>query len=126
VTTIQAPQYRTRIQAPPQRYYTPLQLCYKATSKQGPLYGFGRTRTMSSQDITFAPSGGLKPGMNAEIAIAWPLLLDGRIRLQLVLEATITDNQNGVAEASILTYHFRTCRPTEAGPNGDRCASGAW
>ena len=33
---------------------------------------------------------GLKPGMNAEIAIAWPFLLDGRLRLQLVLEGTIT------------------------------------
>jgi hypothetical protein len=68
---------------------------------------------MSSEDIIFATGDGLQPGMEAEIAVAWPRLLDGRIRLQLVLEATITGSQDGVVEARILAYDFRTCRPTE-------------
>jgi hypothetical protein len=38
--------------------------------------------------------------MKAEVAVAWPLFLDGHIRLQLVLEVTITGNQNGVAAAA--------------------------
>jgi len=69
---------------------------------------------MSSQHITFTPGHGLKPGMKAEIAVAWPSLLDGRIRLQLVLKATIAGSQEGVVKAHILAYDFRTCRPTEA------------
>ena len=69
---------------------------------------------MSSKDIIFAPGDGLKPGMKAEIAVAWPFLLDGHILLQLVLKATITGSQDGVAEARILTHHFRTRRPVEA------------
>ena len=57
---------------------------------------------------------GLKPSMKAEVAVAWPLFLDGHIRLQLVLEVTITGNRDGVVEARILVYHFRTRRPADA------------
>jgi len=72
--------------------------------------GFGQTRMMSSQDIIFAAGDELKPGMKAQISIAWPFLLDGRVPLQLVLDTTITGSQGGVAEARILLYDFRTRR----------------
>jgi hypothetical protein len=113
MTTIQGPQHQTTIQAPPHWYPLPLQLRYKATSHHGPAYGFGQARKISSKDIVFTPVDGLQPGMNVEIAVAWPCLLDGRVRLQLVLEATITSSQDGVAEARILAYDFRT-RPQRA------------
>jgi hypothetical protein len=89
VTTIQGLQHRTT-EAPPRWYPIPLQLRYKATSEHGPLYGFGQTRMMSSKGIIFGGGNGLKPGMKVEIAVAWPPLLDRHIRLQLVLEVTIT------------------------------------
>jgi hypothetical protein len=110
VTTIQGPQHRTTIQGPPHWYPIPLPLRYKATSKRGIVLGFGQTRMMSSQDIIFAADDRLKPGMEAQIALAWPFLLDGRIPLQLVLDTTITGSQNGVAEARIVAYDFRTRR----------------
>jgi hypothetical protein len=91
-----------------------LQLRYKATSKHGLLYGFSQTRMMSSKDIIFAPSEGLTAGMNAEIAVAWPFLLDGHIHLKLILQTTIISSQNSVAEARVLAHHFRTCGPAEA------------
>jgi hypothetical protein len=91
-----------------------LQLQYKAKTKYGPLYGFGQTRMMSSKDIIFGGGGNeLKPGMKAEIAVAWPRLLDGHIRLQLILEATITGGHGGVTEATILAYQFRIRRPAD-------------
>ena len=110
MTTTLRPQHWTRTQGPPHRYPIRLQLRYKAKTKYGPLYGFGQTRMMSSKDIIFEVGNELKPGMKAEIAVAWPLLLDGHIRLQLVLEATITSSQDGVTEARILAYDFRTRR----------------
>jgi hypothetical protein len=116
VTTIQAPPHQITIAAPPRWYPIALQLRYKATSKHGPLYGFGQTRMMSSKDIIFGPSEGLKAGMIAEIAIAWPALLEGHVRLQLVLETAITASEDGLAAAQILAYHFRTCRPSEPAP----------
>ena len=69
---------------------------------------------MSSKDIVFGPSHGLRPGMKAEIVVAWPRLLDDRIRLQLVLKVAITGSQNGEAEGRILAYDFRTRRAAEA------------
>jgi hypothetical protein len=97
------------------RYPIPLQLHYKATSKLGPLYGFGQIRLISSKHIIFGPSDGLQPGMKAEIVVAWPRLLDGRIRLQLVLDAIITSSKDGV-EARILAYDFRTAGLADAEP----------
>ena len=96
------------------RYPVSLQLCYKAMSNQGLVLGFGQTRMMSSRDIVFAPGHGLEAGMNAEIVVAWPPLLDDRNLLELVLQVTITDSQDGVAEARILGYDFRTAGPREA------------
>jgi hypothetical protein len=118
--------HRTTIQRRACPYYSvSLQLRYKATSTQGPVEGLGQTRMMSSQDIIFAPGDGLEPGMIAEIAVAWPRLLDGHIGLQLVLETAITGSQDGVAEARILAYDFRTCRLAEAEPKTEATGMGA-
>ena len=112
--TTHGPQRRTGIRAAPRRYSIPLQLHYKATSKVGPLYGFGQTTMMSSQEIIFAPGDGLESGMSAEVVLAWPLLLDNRIRLQLVLQVIIIGSEEGVVEAQILAYDFRTAGPAQA------------
>jgi hypothetical protein len=92
------------------RYPVSLPLLYKSKSNRGLVFGFGRTRMMSSQDLVFGPGHGLKPGMNAEIVVAWPPRQDDRILLELVLKVSITDSQDGVAEARILAYDFRTLR----------------
>jgi hypothetical protein len=110
VTTIQVPQQGTTTQGPPRWYPIPLPLRYKATSEHGMVLGFGQTRMMSSQGIIFTAGDGLEPGMETQIALAWPFLLDGRVPLQLVLDTTITDTQDGVAGARILAYDFRTRR----------------
>ena len=96
----------------PNRYPIALHLRYKA--KGFPVEGFGETVMMSNQDIMFAPDNGLKPGMAAEIVLAWPLLLDNRIILQLVLQVMITGSLDGVAEARIMAYQFHTAGPAEA------------
>ena len=75
--------------------------------------GFGQT-VMSNQDIVFALDNGLKPGIAAEVVLAWPFLFDNRIRLQLVLQVMITGSGDGLAEALILAYDFRIARPAEA------------
>jgi hypothetical protein len=109
VLTAQTPRCPAATERAPDRYPVSLRLHYKATSKLGPVQGIGRTRVMSSQDIVFAPGDGLRPGMKAEIVVAWPPVLDDR-HLQLVLQVTITSSQDGVLEAHILAYDFRTCR----------------
>ena len=71
---------------------------------------------MSSQEIIFTSDDGLEPGMTAEVALAWPFLLDDRIRLQLVLQMMINASRDDVAEARILAYDFRTAGPAETLP----------
>jgi hypothetical protein len=110
VTTTQGPQPQTTIKGPSRWYPILLPMRYKATSKDGMVLGFGQARMMSSQSIIFAAGDGLKPGMGAQIALAWPFLLEGRVPLQLVLDTTITGGRDGVTEARILTYDFRTRR----------------
>jgi hypothetical protein len=83
----------------------------KPNQKQGPVQGFGQTRLMSSKEIIFAGGEGLEPGMTAEVALAWPFLLGGRVRLHLVLQVRIISSDDGVAEAQILEYDFRTAGP---------------
>ena len=102
-----------RSQEPTRRYPIALQLHYKAKIKHRLVYGFGQSRMISSNDIIFDGGKGLEPGMNAEIVLEWPRLLDDRIRLQLVLRVTITGSQDGVTEAHIHTYDFRTRGPAE-------------
>jgi hypothetical protein len=69
---------------------------------------------IGSQDIIFASGDGLRPGVDAEIVVDWPRLLDDWIRLQLVLRVTIIGSQDNVTEARILGYDFRTAGPREA------------
>jgi hypothetical protein len=111
VITTHGQQHRKATRTAPRRFPIPLQLHYKATSKRGPLYGFGQSTMMSSQEIIFAPADRLEPGMAAEVVLAWPSLLDNRIRLQLVLQVVITGSEGGVAEAQILAHHFRPAGP---------------
>ena len=110
--TVQGRQHRTY--KPPRWYALQLQLHYKAISKHGPAYGFGHTRMMSGRDIIFASDDELEPGMTAQILVDWPRLLDDGIRLQLGLQVTITGSKDGVAEASVWAYDFRTSRRLEA------------
>ena len=108
VRTVQGSQRRTVIRGPVRCYPILLRLRYKPSSKQGPVQGFGQTKMVHSREIIFAAGDGLRPGMNAEIVVDWPHLLEGRIRLQLVLEVTITDNRDGVAHGRVALYDFRT------------------
>ena len=114
VLTTQTPPCPAEAERVPGRYPVSLQLHYRVKSKPRPVEGCGQTIMMSSQDIVFVPSDGLEPGMNAEIVLEWPPLLDARIRLQLVLKVAITGSQNGEAEGRILAYDFRTRGAAEA------------
>jgi hypothetical protein len=51
--------------------------------------------------------------MKAEIVLSWPPCLDDH-HLQLVLQVFIIGSQDGVAEARIMTYDFRTVGPAQA------------
>jgi hypothetical protein len=69
----------TTSQEPPNGYPIRLQLHYRATSKMGPLYGFGQTTMMSSQEIIFTSDDGLSRGCRQRSRLLG-LFLDYQIR----------------------------------------------
>jgi hypothetical protein len=93
------------------RYPLALQLRYKAVSNDVTIFGTGRTNLMSSTELIFGADQCLEEGMKAEISIAWPVLLDGRVRLQLVIEGAIARSQAGLTAVQIWKYHYRTRGP---------------
>jgi hypothetical protein len=91
-----------------------LALKYKAVSpKRRAISGTGFTSLLSNTDIVFSADQRLRRGMECELSIAWPVLLETRIRLQLVLQAVITRSEGQFVIARISKYEFRTRGPLE-------------
>ena len=93
------------------RYPLALELRYKAVSADMTIFGTGRTSLMSSTELIFGADQRLEEGMKAEISIAWPVLLDGRVRLQLVIDGAIARSEGGLTAVQIWKYHYRTRGP---------------
>jgi hypothetical protein len=85
-----------------------LPLRYKATSPEAIVSGTGFTRWIGSKLIEFTADESVRKHMRAEIAIAWPSRLNDHVRLQLAVDAIITESAEGVALARIDQYYFRT------------------
>jgi hypothetical protein len=75
------------------------------------IFGTGRTSLMSSTELIFSADQRLEQGMKAEISIAWPVLLDGRVRLQLVIDGAIARSEGGLTAVQIWKYRYRTRGP---------------
>ena len=85
-----------------------LPLKYKTTSRRAKaISGTGSTVLLSSTDIVFNADQPLGSGVQCEISIDWPVLLEGRIGLQLVLHSVITRSE-GQVTARVSQYEFRT------------------
>ena len=97
---------------PPMQFPLVLPLKYKAISPKGKaISGTGSTVLMSSADIVFNADKPLGSGVRCEISIAWPVLLENRIRLQLVLQSLITRSEGQVVMGRFSQYEFRTRGP---------------
>lgn len=81
---------------------------YKASYCDASVSGVSRTKWIGSKEIAFSAGEDLQERMRAFISIAWPFLLEDRVRLQLSIEGFVTRVEEGVAVASISSYHFRT------------------
>jgi hypothetical protein len=90
------------------RFPLSLQLRYKAVSRDMALFGVGRTNLMSSTELIFTSEQSIEPGMTAEISIAWPVLLDNSVRLQLILEGAIVRSEGRIAQVRIAKYYYKT------------------
>jgi hypothetical protein len=72
--------------------------------------GSGRTIDLSSSGLSFTTSQPPLPGQKLEMSIDWPVLLDGAIRLQLVISGVVVRTTKAAAVLQIQKHEFRTRR----------------
>jgi hypothetical protein len=79
--------------------------------------GSGWTVLIGSREVRFWADRPMNPGTKIELAIAWPVLLDGRVKLQLLLTGEVTGGEGPFLIARIHNHLFRT-RGTSFGDGG--------
>lgn len=91
------------------RFPLGLDLHYTVLSVQEPHEtGSGRVLDVSRTGVRFTADRPLDIGLKVELAIHWPVLLDGAVQLQLALWGSIVWAEGDEAAMEILRYEFRT------------------
>jgi hypothetical protein len=101
---IQGPGYR----AGARRFRIERAVSYRVTTQDRPRTGTGRTVRMSSACVWIATQEPLEQGLEIEVSVSWPVLLNGICPLKLVIDGTVADTSTGVAAVGIRRYEFRT------------------
>ena len=70
--------------------------------------GAGETVWMSRQEVAFLAKGPACVGDKVQIYIAWPVLLNGAVPLQLIVNAEIVQCSGPLSIAKLTKHEFRT------------------
>jgi len=70
--------------------------------------GSGKLVDLSSSGLRFVARGPLEPGLKLDVAIDWPILLDGRVQLQLIVTGTVVWSSDTETAMRIDRHVFRT------------------
>ncbi len=89
------------------RYPLTLELRFAAAGGSGTA-GSGRTIDVSSSGLSFTCDRPLAPGQQLDVAIDWPVPLNGGVQLQLVLSGEVVRAKGSVAALRIRRHEFRT------------------
>jgi hypothetical protein len=79
------------------------------TAEPGPgRPGVGETVWMSGKEVAFLAKGPAAVGDKVAMYIEWPVLLQGEVPLQLILNAEIVQRSGPLSVARMIKYEFRT------------------
>ena len=70
--------------------------------------GSGQTIDLSSSGLSFTGDRPLLTGQELEVAIDWPVLLDGGVRLQLVMSGVVVRTSGTTTALKIQRHEFKT------------------
>lgn len=90
------------------RFPLSLQLQFKIAYERDPVVGTGHTLLMSSEEIVFRADRMIRPDANLELAIAWPVLLEDRVGLRLIVQGRILSTRGAIITVATSRYQFRT------------------
>ena len=86
----------------------PVTLDVRYKTARPPRVGVGKTLQMSRTEVVFTTDTQIDPGTKLEISIAWPVVLNDRVLLQLVVTGEIVRREGSTLTATIRKHHFRT------------------
>jgi hypothetical protein len=94
-----------------QRFPLRLAVKYRATgSRFSSTWVVGESVNISSDGLLIAGPEAVKAGQPVEALIAWPVLLDKRIPLKLVINGSIVRSSGDHTAIRFTKYQFRTCQ----------------
>lgn len=76
--------------------------------KGGPLSGTGETVDFASTGISFRSDGKFPLGCHLKIDVDWPVELDGRIPMKLLIQGTVIRVSGSIVFVTIEKREFRT------------------
>ena len=91
------------------RFPLTLDVRYSVSHRRAPVKtGSGQIIDLSSSGLRLAAQGPLEPGLKLDVAVNWPVLLDGRVQLQLILTGTVVWSSETEIALRIQRHDFRT------------------
>ena len=85
-----------------------LDLQYKVLSGRNPSTGRGQTSLFGSRTLVFTSDQEVRYGVRIELSVFWPVLLDDRVKLQLMIQGRAIGVHGNRITVSIGKHHFRT------------------
>jgi len=93
------------------RFSLNLALRYTVWGRRAPVGdGCGHTIDLSSSGLRFAAESPLDPGLILDVAIDWPVLLDGGVPLQLIAAGVVVWTKGTETAMRIQRHELRTGR----------------
>jgi hypothetical protein len=91
------------------RFPLTLEVHYSVSHRCAPVEtGSGQIIDLSSSGLRFAAQGPLEPGLKLDVAVNWPVLLDGRVQLQLIVTGVVVWSSGTETALRIQRHDFRT------------------
>jgi hypothetical protein len=91
------------------RFPLTLEVRYSVSRYRAPVEtGSGQLVDVSSSGLRFVAQGPLEPGVKLEIAINWPVLLDGNVQLQLIVMGVVVWSRGTETALRMHRHDFRT------------------
>ena len=91
------------------RFPLTLDVRFSVSRRRAPVEtGSGQLVDLSSSGLRFAAQGPLELGLKLDVAIDWPVLLDGRVQLQLMVTGVVVRSSGTESALRIHWHDFRT------------------
>lgn len=100
------------------RFSVKLRLRYRVLFSHIPQpAGHGTTVKMSSHGILFTDGHVLPRGAKVDVEIDWPVKLDGRVPLKLIIHGSVIRSEAVSVALEIRRHEFRICKPQMSAPS---------